>query len=123
MIRYGATTLQTNTWYNIAGVYDAAAQTLHVYLKVGFDHGQLLGTVTTTQQISALDLKIGQRPRISWGVSVGRLHRRCPDCRSRDYPISILKRTWQRRVPPPVSWSYTTPALLVRLPQLYRQCH
>jgi hypothetical protein len=32
-VRYGATTLQTNTWYHIAGVYDAAAQSLHVYLN------------------------------------------------------------------------------------------
>ena len=27
MFRYGATTLQPNTWYHVAGVYDAAAQT------------------------------------------------------------------------------------------------
>ena len=88
MIRYGATTLQTNTWYNIAGVYDAAAQTLHVYLNGQLDDGQLLGTVTATQQTSALDVEIGQRPGISGGVSVQRPHRRCPDCRSRDYPIT-----------------------------------
>ncbi len=39
MIRYGATTLQPNTWYNIAGVYDAATQTLHVYLNGQLDDG------------------------------------------------------------------------------------
>ena len=33
MIRYGATTLQLNTWYHIAGVYDAAAATMDVYLN------------------------------------------------------------------------------------------
>src|SRR4029077_2517582 len=62
MIRYGATTLQPNTWYNIAGVYDAASQTLHVYLNGQLDDGQLVGMVTATQQTSALDVEIGQRP-------------------------------------------------------------
>ena len=33
MFRYGATTLQPNTWYHVAGVYNAAAQTLNVYLN------------------------------------------------------------------------------------------
>ena len=111
MIRYGATTLQPNTWYNIAGVYDAAAQTLHVYLNGQLDDGQLVGTVTATQQTSALDVEIGQRPGISGGVSVQRPHRRCPDCRSRDYPITDSNGYGDagccRR-----NWSYTTPALL-----------
>ena len=62
MIRYGATTLQPNTWYYITGVYDAAAQTLHVYLNGQLDDGQLVGTVTATQQTSSLDVEIGQRP-------------------------------------------------------------
>ena len=33
MFRYGATTLQPNTWYHVAGVYNAATQTLDVYLN------------------------------------------------------------------------------------------
>src|SRR4029077_20137825 len=33
MFRYGATPLQLNTWYHIAGVYNAASQTLDVYLN------------------------------------------------------------------------------------------
>ena len=87
MIRYGATTLQPNTWYNIAGVYDAASQTLHVYLNGQLDDGQLVGTVTATQQTSALDVEIGQRPGNPGAYRVQRPHRRCPDCRSRDHPI------------------------------------
>ena len=52
MFRYGATTLQPNTWYHIAGVYDAATQSLHVYLNGQLDDGVLQGTVTATQQNS-----------------------------------------------------------------------
>ena len=52
MFRYGATTLQTNTWYYVTGVYDAAAQTLNVYLNGQLDNGVLQGTVTTSQQNS-----------------------------------------------------------------------
>jgi len=61
MARYGATTLQVNQWYHVAGVYDAAAQTLDVYLNGAFDNGTLLGTVTSTQQNSALNVNIGRR--------------------------------------------------------------
>ena len=46
MFRYGATTLQTNTWYYVTGVYDATTQTLNVYLNGQLDNGVLVGTVT-----------------------------------------------------------------------------
>ena len=61
MFRYGATTLQLNTWYHIAGVYDAAAQTLDVYLNGALDNGQLQGTVTGSQQNSTANVNIGRR--------------------------------------------------------------
>jgi len=61
MARYGATALQPNTWYHVAGVYDAATQTLNVYLNGQLDNGQLVGTVTTSQQNSALNVNIGRR--------------------------------------------------------------
>ena len=60
MFRYGATTLQPNVWYHIAGVYDAAAQTLHVYLNGQLDDGVLQGTVTATQQ--SFDRQYQHRP-------------------------------------------------------------
>ena len=85
MIRYGATTLQTNTWYNIAAVYNAAAQTLHVYLNGQLDDGQLLGTVTTTQQTSALDVEIGQRPG---SPGVYQFNGRIDDVRIADHAIT-----------------------------------
>ncbi len=61
MFRYGATTLQPNTWYHIAGVYDAATQSLHVYLNGQLDDGVLQGTVTASQQNSTANVNIGRR--------------------------------------------------------------
>ena len=62
MFRYGATTLQLNTWYHITGIYNAAAGTLNVYLNGQLDNGALLGTVTSTQQNSSANVNIGRRP-------------------------------------------------------------
>jgi len=39
MIRYGTTAMPLNQWYHIAGVYDAATQTLTVYLNGQLDNG------------------------------------------------------------------------------------
>lgn len=61
MFRYGATTLQLNTWYHIAGVYNAANQTLDVYLNGALDDGQLVGSVTSSQQNSTANVNIGRR--------------------------------------------------------------
>ncbi len=45
-LRYGATTLQANTWYHVTGVYNAAASELHVYLNGQLDDGApLAGSV------------------------------------------------------------------------------
>ena len=62
MFRYGATAMQANTWYHIAGVYDATARTMHVYLNGVLDDGQLQGTVAADQQDSPQNVLIGQRP-------------------------------------------------------------
>ena len=61
MFRYGATTLQPNTWYYVTGVYDATAQTLNVYLNGQLDNGALQGTVTASQQNSTANVTIGRR--------------------------------------------------------------
>ena len=61
MIRYGATPLQANTWYHVAGVYNAASQTMDVYLNGVLDNGAQVGTITTTQQTSTANVNIGQR--------------------------------------------------------------
>ena len=54
MFRYGATTLQANTWYHVTGVYDAATSQLHVYLNGQLDDGTLLGTVTSSRSRTRL---------------------------------------------------------------------
>ena len=113
MIRYGATTLQPNTWYNIAGVYDAATQTLHVYLNGQLDDGQLLGTVTATQQPSALDVEIGQRPGTP---GVYQFNGRIDDVRIADHAITQSQIQTDMATPLVAGaaggWSYTTAALL-----------
>jgi glucose/arabinose dehydrogenase len=62
MIRYGATAMQPNGWYHVAGVYNATARTLDVYLNGQLDDGVTVGTVTTAQQNSSQNVLIGQRP-------------------------------------------------------------
>ncbi|MGY4286415.1 hypothetical protein ACVWXO_005635 [Bradyrhizobium sp. LM2.7] len=109
MIRYGATTLQPNTWYYITGVYDAAAQTLYVYLNGQLDDGQLVGTVTATQQSSALDVEIGQRPG---NPGVFQFNGRIDDVRIADHAITQSQIQTDMATPLVAGgWSYTTAAL------------
>jgi len=61
MARYGATPLVANRWYHVAGVYDAEAQTLNVYLNGELDNGFLLGSVTSRQRSSRATVYVGRR--------------------------------------------------------------
>jgi Concanavalin A-like lectin/glucanases superfamily/VanZ like family len=61
MARYGATELVPDTWYHAAGVYDADARTLNVYLNGQLDDGFLLGSVTSVQQASNQRVCVGRR--------------------------------------------------------------
>ena len=61
MARYGATSLVTDTWYYVAGVYNAEAQTLDVYLNGELDNGFLRGSVTGTQRSSREAVYVGRR--------------------------------------------------------------
>ena len=61
MARYGATPLRLDTRYHLAGVYDAAAQTLDVYLNGERDDGPLVGRVTGTQRSSREPVYVGRR--------------------------------------------------------------
>jgi Concanavalin A-like lectin/glucanases superfamily len=63
MARYGGTRLRPNQWHHVAGVYDAQAQTLNVFLNGLPDNGCLQGQVTTTQRISGVSTLIGARHR------------------------------------------------------------
>ena len=59
--RYSSTVLAANTWYHVAGVYDAAARTLSIYVNGFFDNGVLAGTVPPSQYNSPLGVNIAQR--------------------------------------------------------------
>lgn len=61
MARYGVTPLVTGTWYHVAGVYDANARKLDVYLNGKLDDGYLLGWVTSTQHSSRSAVDVGRR--------------------------------------------------------------
>ena len=61
MARYGATPLVVNTWYHLAGVYDADAETLDVYLNGHLDNGFLLGSVSNRQRSSRANVYVGRR--------------------------------------------------------------
>ena len=52
MARYGKTPLAINTWYYVAGVYNAEAKTMDVYLNGELDNGFLLGPVMGIQKSS-----------------------------------------------------------------------
>src|SRR4030095_9639417 len=60
--RYGATAMVANTWYHVAGVYDATNRTMTVYLNGQLDNGPLIGTIPTTQLNSNQNVNVGQRP-------------------------------------------------------------
>jgi hypothetical protein len=62
MARYGATPLVTGTWYHVAGVYNAQAKTMDVYLNGRPDNGFLQGLVTSSQLSSRSSAYVGRRP-------------------------------------------------------------
>ncbi|HET9666298.1 MAG TPA: PQQ-dependent sugar dehydrogenase, partial [Desertimonas sp.] len=51
--RFSTTVRSLNTWYYVAGVYDAAARSLHIYVNGALDDGVLIGTVPASQFDSA----------------------------------------------------------------------
>ena len=50
-----------STWYHVAGVYDAAARTLNIYVNGVLDNGVLSGTVPAAQSNSPANVNIAQR--------------------------------------------------------------
>ena len=59
--RYSKTVLSLNTWYYIAGVYNASAKTLDVYVNGILDNGVLKGTIPASQYLPAVNTTIGSR--------------------------------------------------------------
>jgi hypothetical protein len=59
--RYSTTVRLLNVWYHVAGVYDAAARTLTIYVNGLLDNGVLRGTIPASQVNSAVNVNIGRR--------------------------------------------------------------
>ncbi len=59
--RYSVTTRSLNVWYHVAGVYNAAARTLDIYVNGVLDNGTLVGTIPAAQVNSAVNVNIGRR--------------------------------------------------------------
>jgi hypothetical protein len=59
--RYSTTVRALNTWYHVAGVYDAAARTLNIYVNGVPDNGVLIGTVPASQLNAPDNVTIGRR--------------------------------------------------------------
>jgi len=59
--RYGATPLQLDTWYHVAGAYDGTARTLDVYLNGRLDSGVLRGAVPGLRRTSREPLYVARR--------------------------------------------------------------
>jgi len=59
--RYSSTVRALNTWYHVAGVYNAAAQTLDIYVNGVLDNGQLWGTIPASQRNAPVNVNIGRR--------------------------------------------------------------
>jgi hypothetical protein len=59
--RYSTTVRQLNVWYHVAGVYNASARTLDIYVNGVLDNGVLVGTVPTSQATNNVNVNIGRR--------------------------------------------------------------
>jgi hypothetical protein len=60
--RYSNTIYSLNTWYYVAGVYNATNQTLDIYVNGVLDNGTLVGTVPASQNNPAsINVNIGRR--------------------------------------------------------------
>ena len=59
--RYSATVRSLNVWYHVAGVYNATARTLDIYVNGIRNNGVLIGTIPASQINAAVNVNIGRR--------------------------------------------------------------
>jgi hypothetical protein len=59
--RYGKTPMVTGRWYHVAGVYDAEARTMDVYLDGVRDNGCVSGRIRDRQKVSGTHVFVGRR--------------------------------------------------------------
>lgn len=84
MARYGATPLALGHWHVVAGVYNAQAGTLDVYLDGRLDNGSLVGPVTGMQKSSRENIYIGRRADSAGFAFLGDIR----DVRIYSYPLT-----------------------------------
>jgi Concanavalin A-like lectin/glucanases superfamily len=59
--RYSATVRSLNVWHHVAGVYNASARTLDIYVNGVRNNGTLRGIIPAAQINSAVNVNIGRR--------------------------------------------------------------
>jgi chitodextrinase len=59
--RYSSTVRALNTWYHVAGIFNATARTLDIYVNGALDNGVLSGTVPSAIRASPVNVNIGRR--------------------------------------------------------------
>ena len=59
--RYSKTVISLNNWYHVAGIYNATAQTLDIYVNGVLDDGVLTGSVPSAQTLPSVNATIGMR--------------------------------------------------------------
>ena len=64
--RYGRSQVSLNTWHHVAGVYNAAARTLDIFVNGVLDNSILVGTVPLQQNNSDSNVNIGKRDGGYW---------------------------------------------------------
>ena len=65
--RYSTTVRSLNVWYHVAGVYNASAQTLDIYVNGVLDNGTLRGIIPAAQLNAAVNVYIGRRTSLYSG--------------------------------------------------------
>ena len=65
--RYSTTVRSLNVWYYVAGVYNAAARTLDIYVNGVLDNGVLTGTIPASQVNAPVNVYIGKRTSLHGG--------------------------------------------------------
>ena len=65
--RYSTTVRSLNAWYYVAGVYNAAARTLDIYVNGVLNNGILTGSIPTSQVNAPVNAYIGKRTSLYGG--------------------------------------------------------
>ena len=127
MFRYGATPLQLNTWYHVAGVYNATAGTLDVYLERAARQRRPRGDghVITAELVGERERRANARPggfQFNGRIDDTRIYSRPLTQTEIQTDMSDAVRAGLRRTRAPPTVAITSPAQQ-RAGQRHRQRH